>query len=86
MPGLKILIFDSDPRWIVHIKNNLVNFKVGVASATEEALSALDNNHYDLVIASSLQLPAIEKRQYAGQTVCGAKQTQTEKKKGKLIY
>ena len=71
MLRLKILIIDNEPRWIEFTKENLVNFEISVVSSAEEALHAFASNHFDLVIASSLQLQALEtiKQQYGGQTV-----------------
>ena len=58
---LRILIIDDEPRWISFAKNNPKAVEVVPVPNAQQALEALRTGHFDLVIASSLQLEAIEK-------------------------
>lgn len=57
---LRILIIDDEPRWINFAKHNLTSFEVVAVPNAEKALIQLKNRQFDLVIASSRQLSALE--------------------------
>lgn len=57
----RILIIDDEPRWINFARDNLgTTFEVEVATDLEEALAKLKKDRYDLIIASSRRLDALE--------------------------
>ena len=56
----RILIIDDEPRWIDFAKNDLSKFEIVVALDAETALAELEANLFDLVIASSRRLDALE--------------------------
>ncbi len=56
----RILIIDDEPRWIDFVKNDLSRFEIVVASTIEEALKQLEDDQFDLVIASSGHLDIIK--------------------------
>ncbi|HET60060.1 MAG TPA: response regulator [Chloroflexi bacterium] len=60
MKKLRILIIDSEPRWIDFAKNELSPFEIVVAPDTKTALAELEDDQFDLVIASSRRLDALE--------------------------
>ncbi len=56
----RILIIDDEPRWIDFAKSDLSKFEIVVAPDTKTALAELEANLFDLVIASSRRLDALE--------------------------
>ena len=56
----RILIIDDEPRWIEFAKGALDRFSIEVAQDTETALAKLEDNCYDLIIASSRCLHVLE--------------------------
>ena len=56
----RILIIDDEPRWIDFAKSDLSKFEIIVAPDTKTALAKLEANQFDLVIASSRRLDALE--------------------------
>ena len=56
----RILIIDNEPRWIDFVKDDLSRFEIVVAPNIQVALKELENGHFDLVIASSRHLDALE--------------------------
>jgi DNA-binding NtrC family response regulator len=62
----RILIIDDEPRWIEFAKGALEGFSIEVAPDLETALAKLEDNRYDLIIASSRRLHVLEviARQY----------------------
>lgn len=67
----RILIIDDEPRWIDFAKSDLGKSEIIVARDTETALAELEANQFDLVIASSRRLDALEviARKYADKRV-----------------
>ena len=67
----RILIIDDEPRWIDFAKSDLGKFEVVAAPDTETALAELEANQFDLVIASSRRLDALEviARKYSDERV-----------------
>ena len=61
---IRILIIDDEPHWIDFVKNDLKNdlgkLEIVVAINTEKALAELEKDQFDLVIASSRRLDALE--------------------------
>jgi DNA-binding NarL/FixJ family response regulator len=53
---VRILIIDSEPRWIDFAKRDLGVFEIVVAKTEEEAISELEQDQFDLVIASAASL------------------------------
>lgn len=53
MRKTRILIIDSEPRWIEFAKNDLYSFEIIVATSIEQALAELEEDDFDLVIAGS---------------------------------
>jgi DNA-binding NtrC family response regulator len=60
MVKLRILIIDNEPRWINFAKHNLTSFEVVAVANAKKALTELKKKQFDLVIASSRQLNALE--------------------------
>ena len=56
----RILIIDDEPRWIEFAKGALERFSIEVAPDLETALAKLEDNRYDLIIASSRRLNVLE--------------------------
>ena len=56
----RVLIIGDEPRWIDFVKSDLSKFEIVVAPDTETALAELEANRFDLVIASSRRLDALE--------------------------
>lgn len=56
----RILIIDDEPRWIEFAKGALDKFVIEVAPDLETALAKLEDNRYDLIIASSRRLNVLE--------------------------
>jgi DNA-binding NtrC family response regulator len=68
---VRILIIDDEPRWIDFAKSDLGKFGIVVASDTKTALRKLEEDQFDLVIASSRRLDALEviAREYSDKRV-----------------
>ncbi len=62
MMTTRILLIDDEPRWINFAQNDLVEgrFDIVVAADLETAIEKLEENKYDLVIASSRRLDVLE--------------------------
>ena len=60
MGNLRILIVDDEPHWINFAKSNPDSFEIVAVPDTEKALAQLRTGHFDLVIASSRQLEALD--------------------------
>ncbi len=56
----RILIIDDEPRWIEFAKGTLSKFTIDIAPDIESALDKLERDRYDLIIASSRRLDALE--------------------------
>ena len=56
----RILIIDNEPRWIEFAKSDLGKFEIVVAPDAESALDELEQDQFDLVIASSRRLDVLE--------------------------
>ncbi|MFN8456330.1 MAG: response regulator [Anaerolineae bacterium] len=57
----RILIIDDEPKWMQFARDDLgATFEVEVAPDLETALAKLDDNRYDLIIASSRRLEVLE--------------------------
>ncbi len=59
-PKIKILIVDDEPRWVEFARKDLSNFAIVVAKDKQTALERLEENDYDLVIASARRLDVLE--------------------------
>jgi DNA-binding NarL/FixJ family response regulator len=57
---VRILIIDSEPRWIEFAKRDLGVFEIVVAKTEEEAIAQLDEDQFDLVIASAASLEILK--------------------------
>jgi DNA-binding NarL/FixJ family response regulator len=57
---VRILIIDSEPRWIEFAKRDLVIFEIVVAKTEEEAIAELEQDKFDLVIASAASLEILK--------------------------
>jgi len=57
---IRILIIDSEPRWIDFARNALGAFEIVVAPDKKTAIEELKNNRFHLVIASSGYLEILE--------------------------
>jgi DNA-binding NarL/FixJ family response regulator len=57
---IRILIIDDEPRWIEFAKNDLGNFEIVIAPNSDAALAELEDDQFDLVIASSRRLDVLE--------------------------
>ncbi len=56
----RILIVDNEPRWINFVTSTLDTYDIVVASDMMEALKELEDDHFELVIASSRCLDILE--------------------------
>ena len=56
----RILIIDDEPRWIDFARSDLGKFEVVTAPDTKTALTELEADQFDLVIASSRRLDALK--------------------------
>ena len=56
----RILIVDNEPRWISFVINALETYDIVVASDMMGALKELEDDHFELVIASSRCLDILE--------------------------
>jgi DNA-binding response OmpR family regulator len=56
----RILIIDDEPRWVEFAKSDLGKFEIVVAPDADTALALLEENRFDLVIASSRRLEVLE--------------------------
>lgn len=67
----RILLIDSEPRWINFARRDLASFEIVVARSRKEALIELEHDRFDLVIASSRWLDVLDliREQYAGKKV-----------------
>jgi DNA-binding NarL/FixJ family response regulator len=57
---IRILIIDSEPRWIEFAKRDLGIFQIVVAKTEEEAIAELEEDQFDLVIASAASLDILK--------------------------
>ena len=57
---VRILIIDSEPRWIEFAKRDLGIFEIVVAKSEEEAIVELEGDQFDLVIASAASLDILK--------------------------
>lgn len=57
---VRILIIDSEPRWIEFAKRDLGIFEIVVAKTEEEAIAELKQDQFDLVIASAASLDILK--------------------------
>jgi DNA-binding NtrC family response regulator len=57
---IRILIIDNEPRWIDFARTDLGGFEIVVAPDTSTALKELEDDQFDLVIASSGYLNILE--------------------------
>lgn len=58
--SIRILIIDNEPRWINFARNDLGGFEIVVAPDMETAIRELEDDQFDLVIASSGYLAILE--------------------------
>jgi len=56
----RILIIDDEVRWLNFAMSDLSRFEIVVAPDAETALAELEANQFDLIIASSRRLDALE--------------------------
>lgn len=57
---IRILIIDNEPRWIDFARTDLGGFEIVVAPDIDTALEELEEDQFDLVIASSGYLAILE--------------------------
>jgi DNA-binding NtrC family response regulator len=57
---MRILLIDDEPRWIDFARRDLESFEIVVAKSFEEAVAELEQDQFDLVIASSRWLKVLE--------------------------
>jgi len=57
---IRILIIDNEPRWIEFAKQDLEMFDIVVAKTAQEALTQLEEDKFDLVIASSWNIDVLK--------------------------
>lgn len=57
---VRILIIDSEPRWVEFAKRDLGIFEIVVARTEEEAIVELEGDQFDLVIASAASLEILK--------------------------
>lgn len=57
---VRILIIDSEPRWIKFAKRDLGIFEIVVAKTEEDAIMELEQDQFDLVIASAASLDILK--------------------------
>ncbi|MBN1933456.1 MAG: response regulator transcription factor [Anaerolineae bacterium] len=60
MTKIRILIIDDEPRWIKFVQNDLDLFEIVVATDIPKALAELEEDQFELVIASSRRLEVLE--------------------------
>jgi DNA-binding NtrC family response regulator len=67
----RILIIDNEPRWIEFAQQDLVSFEIVVAHTDEEARAQLEQDQFDLVIASagSIEILDLIAAHYSEKTV-----------------
>jgi DNA-binding response OmpR family regulator len=58
--NVRILIIDNEPRWINFARSDLGGFEIVVAPDINTALKELEDDQFDLVIASSGYLAILE--------------------------
>lgn len=58
--NIRILIIDNEPRWINFARSDLGGFEIVVAPDIDAALKELEEDQFDLVIASSGYLAILE--------------------------
>jgi len=58
--SIRILIIDNEPRWINFARSDLGDFEIVVAPDIDAALEELEQDQFDLVIASSGYLSILE--------------------------
>lgn len=57
---MRILLIDDEPRWIDFARRDLDSFEIVVANSLDEAVTELEQDRFDLVIASSRWLKVLE--------------------------
>lgn len=57
---IRILIIDNEPRWLEFAQKDLEVFEIVVAKTADDALAELEQDMFDLVIASSRNLGVLE--------------------------
>lgn len=60
MKKMRILLIDDEPRWIDFARRDLESFEIVVAKGLDEAVAELEQDQFDLVIASSRWLRVLE--------------------------
>lgn len=60
MNNFRILIIDNEPRWIEFARKDLGGFEIIVAPDIDTALQELEEDQFDLVIASSGYIKILE--------------------------
>jgi DNA-binding NtrC family response regulator len=58
--SIRILIIDNEPRWIKFARSDLGGFEIVVAPDIDTAIKELEQDQFDLVIASSGYLAILE--------------------------
>ena len=58
--SIRILIIDNEPRWINFARSDLGGFEIVVAPDIDTAIKELEQDQFDLVIASSGYLATLE--------------------------
>jgi DNA-binding NtrC family response regulator len=58
--SIRILIIDNEPRWINFVRSDLGGFEIIVAPDFDTALAELEEDQFDLVIASSRYLKILD--------------------------
>lgn len=58
--NIRILIIDNEPRWINFVRSDLGSFEIVVASDIAAAIEELEQDQFDLIIASSGYLAILE--------------------------
>jgi DNA-binding NtrC family response regulator len=56
----RILMIDDEPRWIDFAKNDLHEFDIVIAPDPKTACAELENDQFDLIIAGSRHIDALE--------------------------
>lgn len=56
----RILIIDDEPRWLEFARSDLSRFEIVVAKDVDTAICLLEDDQFDLIIASSRRLDALE--------------------------
>jgi DNA-binding NtrC family response regulator len=60
MMKTRVLVIDDEPRWIRFVENDLRGSEIVVAQNANTALDELEEDQFDLVIASSRRLDVLE--------------------------